>query len=105
MVPQSAIQMTVYDTVKDLMLSRQPGVELNNPQRLFAGGMPSQLVLERMRGAPAYPANDGMARVQALWQGQRARLLRIRWRLCGRTYRLADGEGTRRSCGTLCEKG
>ena len=30
--------MTVYDTVKDLMLSRQPGVELNNPQRLFAGG-------------------------------------------------------------------
>ena len=38
-VPQSAIQMTVYDTVKDLMLSRQPGVELSNPQRLFAGGL------------------------------------------------------------------
>ena len=36
-VPQSAIQMSVYDTVKDLMLTRQPGVELSNPQRLFAG--------------------------------------------------------------------
>ena len=36
-VPQSAIQMSVYDTMKDLMLSRQPGIELSNPQRLFAG--------------------------------------------------------------------
>jgi hypothetical protein len=36
-VPQSAIQMSVYDTTKDFMLSRQPGVELSNPQRLFAG--------------------------------------------------------------------
>ena len=36
-VPQSAIQMSVYDTTKDFILSRQSGVELSNLQRLFAG--------------------------------------------------------------------
>ena len=37
-IPQCAIQMTVYDGMKELLLLHSDSLELSNPQRLAAGG-------------------------------------------------------------------
>ena len=42
-IPQCAIQMTVYDGMKDILLRQSGGQELTNPQRLVAGHIPCHI--------------------------------------------------------------